>query len=119
MNYTSAGISMNGHKLEKVTSFMYLGATQCKGGTFSAEILIRITSANGSDCKIKQDLAKRHQQLRNLYTVSLLSPPSSSMAVRHSTSFLTLRFRSRLSRLSASGSFSASPAWSTRLTTGC
>ena len=35
---------MNGQKLEKVTSFKYLGATLCKDGTCSAEIRIRIAS---------------------------------------------------------------------------
>ena len=35
---------MNGQKVE-VTSFKYLGATLCKDGIYSAEILIRIASA--------------------------------------------------------------------------
>ena len=41
----SADISMNGQKLEEVTSFKYLGATLCKDGTCSAEVLIRIAIA--------------------------------------------------------------------------
>ena len=41
----SADISINGQKLEEVTSFTYLGATLCKGGTCSAEVCIRIASA--------------------------------------------------------------------------
>ena len=44
-NNISANISMNGQKLGEVTSFKYLGATLCKDGTCSAEILIRIASA--------------------------------------------------------------------------
>ena len=45
MNNISADISMNGQKLEEVTSFKYLGATLCKDGTCSAEVRIRIASA--------------------------------------------------------------------------
>ena len=44
-NNISANISMNGQKLEEVTSFKYLGATLCKDGTFSDEVRIRIASA--------------------------------------------------------------------------
>ena len=44
-NSISADISMNGQKLEEVTSFKYLGATLCKDGTCSSEICIRIASA--------------------------------------------------------------------------
>ena len=40
-----ADISMNGQKLEEVTSFNYLGATLCKAGTCSAKVRIRIASA--------------------------------------------------------------------------
>ena len=35
-NNTSADISMNGQKLQEVTSFKYLGTTLCKDGTCSA-----------------------------------------------------------------------------------
>ena len=38
----SADISMNGQKLEEVTSFKYLGATLCKDATCSAKVRIRI-----------------------------------------------------------------------------
>ena len=34
VNNISADISVNGRKLEEVTSFKYLGATLCKDGTF-------------------------------------------------------------------------------------
>ena len=34
--------SMNGYKLEEVTSFKYLEATPCKDDTCSAEVRIRI-----------------------------------------------------------------------------
>ena len=45
MNNISADISMNGQRLEGVTSLKYLGATLCKDGTCSAEIRIGIASA--------------------------------------------------------------------------
>ena len=44
-NNISADISMNGQKLEEVTSFKYLGAILCKDGTCLAEACIRIASA--------------------------------------------------------------------------
>ena len=44
-NNISADISINGKKLEEVTSFKYLGATLCKDGTRSAEVRIIIASA--------------------------------------------------------------------------
>ena len=43
-NYINADISMNGRKLEEVTSFKYLGPTLCEAGTCSAETRIRIAS---------------------------------------------------------------------------
>ena len=44
-NIKIMSISMNGKKLEQVTSFKYLGATLCKDGTCSAEICLRNASA--------------------------------------------------------------------------
>ena len=44
-NNISADISMNGNKLEEVTSVKYLGAILYKDGTCSAEVHIRIASA--------------------------------------------------------------------------
>ena len=41
----SVQISMNGQKLEEVTSFKYLGATLCKDATCSADVRIGIASA--------------------------------------------------------------------------
>ena len=41
-NNISADVSMNGQKLEEVTSFKYFGVTLCKDSTCSAEIRIRI-----------------------------------------------------------------------------
>ena len=47
-NNISADISMNGQRLEEVTSFKYLGATLCRNDTCSAEVRIRIASAMAS-----------------------------------------------------------------------
>ena len=44
-NNISRDISMNGQRLEEVTSFKYLGATLCKDDTCSAEVRIRLASA--------------------------------------------------------------------------
>ena len=41
----SADTSMNGQKLEEMTSLKYLGATLCTDGTCSAEFRIRIVPA--------------------------------------------------------------------------
>ena len=51
-NNISANISMNGQKLEQVTSFKYLKATLCKDGTCSAVGCIRITSAMAAMARI-------------------------------------------------------------------
>ena len=50
----SADISINGQKLEEVTSFTYLGATLCKGGTCSAEVCIRIASAMSTMARLNR-----------------------------------------------------------------
>ena len=83
MNNISADISMNGKKLEEMTSFKYLGAKLCKDGTCSAEVRIRIASAKAA--MVKQDLAVQHHQFASKLnsSTSLLSPPSSSSAVKH------------------------------------
>ena len=44
-NIISADISMNGLKLEEVTSLKYQGTTLCTDGIYSAEVRIRIASA--------------------------------------------------------------------------
>ena len=54
MTNISANISMNGQKLEEVISFKFLGATLCRDGTCSAEVLIRITSAMAGLRKLKR-----------------------------------------------------------------
>ena len=55
-NNIGADISMNGQKLEEVTSFKYLGPTLCKDGTSSAEVRIRIASAMAAMIRLKRIL---------------------------------------------------------------
>ena len=72
----SADISMNGQKLEDVTSFKYVGANLCKAAPAKQK------SALGWPQQTKQDLAVQHHQLckqfqglqvsRHLYTPLLL-----------------------------------------------
>ena len=52
MNNIRVHISMNGQKLEEVTSFKYLGASLCKDGTCSAEVCIRIASAMAAIARV-------------------------------------------------------------------
>ena len=55
----STDISMNGQKLEEITSFKHLGATVCKDGTCSARNLHQDCLSNG---QTRQDLAVQHHQ---------------------------------------------------------
>ena len=54
INNISAEYSMNGQKLEEVTSFKYLGPTLCKNGPCSAAVCIRITSAMAAMARINR-----------------------------------------------------------------
>ena len=53
-NNISTDISINGQKLDKVTSFKYVGATLRKYGTCSAEIRIRIASAMAAMARLNK-----------------------------------------------------------------
>ena len=54
-NNISADISMNGRKLEELTSFKYLGTTVlCKDGICSAEIRIMIASAMAAIARLNR-----------------------------------------------------------------
>ena len=53
-NTISADISMNGQKLEEVTSFNYLGAPLYKGGTYVAEVRTRIASAMAAMARLNR-----------------------------------------------------------------
>ena len=57
----SAETSMNGQKLEEVTSFKYLGATLCKDGTCSAEVGIRIASAMAAMARLSSNGQTKQQ----------------------------------------------------------
>ena len=54
MHSISADISINGQKLQEVTSFKYLGATLCKDGTCSAETRIRIASVMAAVARLNR-----------------------------------------------------------------
>ena len=81
MNNISADI-VNSHKSEEVTSFEYLGATLCKDGTCSAEVHIRIVSAIAAMTRLSSGATPSASQAGSSST-RLLSPPSSSVAVKH------------------------------------
>ena len=89
-NNISADFSMNGEKLEDVTSFRCLRATLCKNGTCSAEIRIRIASAMAAIVRLKESggVTPSASQASSS-SASLFSPPSSSMAVKHGPWLLT------------------------------
>ena len=53
-NNTSEYISMNGQKLEEVTSLKYLGAALCKDGSCSADVRIRIASAMAAMARLNR-----------------------------------------------------------------
>ena len=74
---------MNGQKLEEVTSFKHLGATLCKDGTCSAEILIRISSAMSAMIRLNRiwrcnaiSLASKFKLYKSLVTSILPLTPS-------------------------------------------
>ena len=50
----STDISMNGQKLNDVTSLKYLGATMCTDGTCSAQVCIRIALAMAAMARLNR-----------------------------------------------------------------
>ena len=93
----SVQISMNGQKLEEVTSFKYLGATLCKDGTCSAEVCISIASSMAAMARLKMIWKCNTASFAIKFKLyNLLSPPSSCMAVKHGPCLLTLKKRSML-----------------------
>ena len=79
MNNISADLSMNGQKLEEVTSFKYLKATLCKDGTCSAVGCIRIASAMAAMARLNRisrcnttSFASKFQLYKSLVTSILL-----------------------------------------------
>ena len=78
-NNMSADITMNGQKLEEVTSFKYLGATLCKDGTCSAKFCINIASAKVGKARLNRiwwsytiSLASKFKLYKSLVTFILL-----------------------------------------------
>ena len=99
MNNINADISMNGWRLEEVTSFKYLGATLCKDGTCSAKICIRIASAMEGMARLNRiwqsntiNFASKFKLYRS-FVASVLP-----VAVKHGPCVLILRKGSRLSK---------------------
>ena len=90
-NNISAGYSMNGQKLEKVTSLKYLRAALCKDGTCSAEVRIRIASATFAVARLNRiwwcntiSFTRKFKLYKSFVT------QSSSIAVKHGPCLLTL-----------------------------
>ena len=69
----SADISMNGQKLEEVTSFKYLGATLCKDGTCSAEVRNRVDRLNRIQRSNSVSFASKFNLYMSLVTSIFLS----------------------------------------------
>ena len=98
-NKISADISMNERKLEVVTSFKHLGAAQCKDGTSSAEIQIKIASALAALASLNRiwqsntsRVTPSASQASPVCTVEVLPPsPSSSTTVKHGPCLLMLK----------------------------
>ena len=68
-------ISMNGQKLEKVTSFKYQGASLCEDDTCSAEIRIRIASTMAAIARLNRICLFRKQVYVVQVSCQLHSPP--------------------------------------------
>ena len=66
VNDISVAICMNGQKLEKATSFKYLGETLQKNGRNPHQDHV----IDGSNGQIKQDLGKQHHELRKQVQVA-------------------------------------------------
>ena len=96
MTNSHADISMNGQKLEDLTTFKFLGATMCKDGTCSAEVRTRITSPMAAMARLNRiwrcnatSFASKFKFYESLVTSILLN------GCEHGPYWLTLRKRSR------------------------
>lgn len=88
MTNTSAGITMNGEKLEDVTSFKYLNAILAKDGNRTTEVRIIIASVNAAMTRLHQlpHQVKALQVPRNPHpTVRLTELDSSRGQRKHDT----------------------------------
>ena len=91
-NNISTDISINGQKLDKVTSFKYVGATLRKYGTCSAEIRIRIASAMAAMARVNGIWRYNTISFANKFKLyALLSLPSTSTEEKHGPCLLTLK----------------------------
>ena len=63
-NKISADISMNGQKLEQMTSFKYLGINPVQGWHLLSRNPHQVCLSNDSNGQTKQNLAVQHHELR-------------------------------------------------------
>ena len=79
MNNISADISMNGLKLEEVTSVEYLGAAMCKDCTCLAEVCIRIASAMAAMARLNRiwwcNIISSTSKFKRYKSLCYLHPP--------------------------------------------
>ena len=94
----SADISMNGQKLEEVTSFKYVGTTLCEDGTCSAEVCIRIASAMAVTARLNRIWLCNTNSFASKFKSLDKSPLSSFFAEKYGPCLLTLKKGSRLSK---------------------
>ena len=120
INNISADVSMNGQKLEEVTSLKYMDETLCKDGTCLAEVCIRIASEMAAVAGLNRlwwcnttSLESKLKLCKSLVTSILLYGCEAWTRLADSEK------RIQASKLSARGNFSISPTWSTKPTTEC
>ena len=103
MTHSTDKISMNGQKLEEVTSFKYLGATLCMDGTCSAKIHIRIASAMAAMARLNRfwqcncNTINSASKFKPHKSLIKLHPP---LWLRYGPCLLTLQKKKKGSRLS-------------------
>ena len=119
MNNISTNISMNGMKLQEVTSFEYLGTTLYKDGTCSAEVHIRTASAMTAMARLQRiwrwntiSMASKFKLYKSLVTSILLYGCETWTLLADSEKRIQA-FKTKCLR-----NFSLCPTWSTRPVTG-
>ena len=126
-NNISTDISINGQKLDKVTSFKYVGATLRKYGTCSAEIRIRIASAMAAMARLNKiwrcntiSFANKFKLFNSLVTYILLYGCETWTLLTDSEKKKRIQaFRTKcLKRKKKKKNFYEFSTWTTRPTTG-
>ena len=95
-----------------------LGAILCTDGTCTTDLCIRIASAMAAMTKLNRDWRSNTISFASKLKLYKFFVTSVLVAVRRRLCLLTVRKGSRLSRPIVWGNSSASPAWSTKPTTG-